>query len=124
MTAALDPCGRDARHSEHLSKEKNQMKKILSAIVAVAFAIPVLAQTPAAAPAAKPAAPAAAAPAAPAAAAPAAPAKPAAAAPAAPAAKPAAAAPAAPAKTDTKSTKKKAKKVPPGTGTGMEPQPK
>ena len=97
------------------------MKKILSAIVAVAFAIPVLAQTPAAAPAAKPAAPAAAAPAAPAAAAPAAPAaKPAAAAPAAPAAKPAAAAPAAPAKTDTKSSKKKAKKVPPGTGTSLE----
>jgi hypothetical protein len=31
-------------------KEKHQMKKILSALVAVAFAIPVLAQTPAAAP--------------------------------------------------------------------------
>jgi hypothetical protein len=119
MAAALCLCRRDARHSENLSKEKNQMKKILSAIVAVAFAIPVLAQAPAAAPAAK-AAPAAAAPAAPAAAAPAAPAaKPAAAAPAAPAAKPAAAAPA---KTEKKA--KKAKKVPPGTGTGMEPQPK
>jgi hypothetical protein len=82
-------------------KEKRQMKKILSALVAVAFAIPVLAQTPAAA-----AAPAA---------------------PAAPAAAPAAAAKpadkaAAPAKTEKK--KKKAKKVPPGSGTTLEPQPK
>jgi hypothetical protein len=96
-------------------KEKRQMKKILSALVAVAFAIPVLAQTPAAAPAAaaKPAA------AAPAAAAPVAPAAPAAA-PAA-AAKPADKA-AAPAKTEKK--KKKAKKVPPGSGTTLEPQPK
>ena len=61
------------------------MKKILSALVAVAFALPVLAQAPAAAPAAPAAKPAAAAPLR----------RSAAAAPAAPAAKPAAAAPAA-----------------------------
>jgi hypothetical protein len=92
-----------------LSKEKNQMKKILSALVAVAFALPVLAQAPAAAPApaAKPAAPATA---------------PAPAAPAAKPAAPAAAAPAAaaPAKKDTKKAKK-AKKAPPDTTTMPQP---
>jgi hypothetical protein len=84
-------------------KEKHQMKKILSALVAVAFAIPVLAQTPAAAPAA--------------------PAKPVAAAPVAPAAP--AAAPAAAAKPADKAAKppkkKKAKKVQPGDGTSTQP---
>jgi hypothetical protein len=89
-------------------KEKHQMKKILSALVAVAFAIPVLAQTPAAAPAAA-AKPAAAAPAA--------------AAPVAPAAP--AAAPAAAAKPADKAAKppkkKKAKKVQPGDGTSTQP---
>jgi hypothetical protein len=87
-------------------KEKHQMKKILSALVAVAFAIPVLAQTPAAAPAA-PAKPVAAAPAAPVA-------------PAAPAAAPAAAAKPAD-KAAKPPKKKKAKKVQPGDGTSTQP---
>jgi hypothetical protein len=96
------------RQQKNTPKENTQMKKILSALVAVAFALPVLAQAPAAAPApaAKPAAAAPAAPAAPAAA-------------PAPAAKPAAAAPA-PAK-ETKKSTKKAKKAPPDTST--QPQP-